>query len=83
MFSCVDYPLQIDYGFYSMKQSAVEQAVGPDPGERGLRVFERGLDEGPMLRVTGDVISLAPPFIASIDETRTPLRRALRAVAAA
>jgi beta-alanine--pyruvate transaminase len=56
------------------------------PGARGLRVFERGLEEGLLLRVTGDIISLAPPFISSADEIQTmieSLRRTLRAVAAA
>jgi beta-alanine--pyruvate transaminase len=38
------------------------------PGVRGLRVFERGLDEGLLLRFSGDTIAMAPPFIATEDE---------------
>jgi beta-alanine--pyruvate transaminase len=48
-------------------------------------VFERALDEGILLRVTGDIISLAPPFISSEDEVRAmieSLRRTLRAIPA-
>jgi beta-alanine--pyruvate transaminase len=67
--------------------AAVELEPDPgQPGERGLRVFERGLDEGVLLRVTGDVISLAPPFVAGSDEVLTmieSLRRTLRGVAGA
>ena len=52
------------------------------PGARGLRVLERGLEEGLLLRVTGDIISLAPPFISTPDEIHAmieSLRRTLRA----
>jgi len=52
---------------------------------RGYRAFERGLDEGILLRVSGEIIALAPPFISSADEVRAmieSLRRTLRAIAA-
>ena len=55
------------------------------PGVRGHRAFERGLDEGILLRLMGDIIGLAPPFISSADEVRAmieSLRRTLRAIAA-
>jgi beta-alanine--pyruvate transaminase len=54
------------------------------PGARGQRAFERGLDEGILLRLMGDIIGLAPPFISTEDEVRAmieSLRRTLRAVA--
>jgi beta-alanine--pyruvate transaminase len=35
------------------------------PGRRGLRVFETGLDQGLLLRFSGDTIAMAPPFIAT------------------
>ena len=64
--------------------AAVELDPYPgQPGACGQRVFERALDEGILLRVTGDIISLAPPFISSEDEVRAmieSLRRTLRAI---
>jgi beta-alanine--pyruvate transaminase len=55
------------------------------PGARGQRAFARGLDEGILLRLMGDIIGLAPPFISTEDEVRAmieSLRRTLRAIAA-
>jgi beta-alanine--pyruvate transaminase len=55
------------------------------PGARGQRAFERALDEGLLLRLMGDTIGLAPPFISTEDEIRAMidgLRRTLRAMAA-
>ncbi|MFI4868454.1 MAG: aspartate aminotransferase family protein [Steroidobacterales bacterium] len=55
------------------------------PGARGQCAFERGLDEGILLRIMGDSIGLAPPFISTEDEIRSmidSLRRTLRAIAA-
>ncbi|HEY1724927.1 MAG TPA: aspartate aminotransferase family protein [Steroidobacteraceae bacterium] len=54
------------------------------PGVRAQRAFERGLDEGILLRIMGDVIGLAPPFISTDDEVRSmieSLRCTLRAIA--
>jgi beta-alanine--pyruvate transaminase len=66
--------------------AAVElEPVAGQPGARGQRAFARGLDEGILLRVSGDIIALAPPFISTADEVRAmieSLRRTLRAIAA-
>jgi beta-alanine--pyruvate transaminase len=66
--------------------AAVELEPFPgQPGARGQRAFSRGLDEGILLRLMGDIIGLAPPFISSEDEIRNmieSLRRTLRAIAA-
>lgn len=35
------------------------------PGVRGLRVFERAFEAGLLLRLTGDTISMGPPFIST------------------
>ncbi|CAA2101886.1 Beta-alanine--pyruvate aminotransferase [Methylobacterium bullatum] len=35
------------------------------PGARALRIFERGLREGILLRFTGDTIAMGPPFIST------------------
>jgi beta-alanine--pyruvate transaminase len=63
--------------------AAVE--LTPLPGQagiRGMRALERGLDEGILLRVTGDTISLAPPFISSTEEIHTMLESLRRTLAA-
>ena len=62
--------------------------VTPVPGQPGLRaiqVFQRCLDDGLLLRFTGETLALAPPFIATDVEIRSAvdtLRRALVATAA-
>jgi len=48
-----------------------------------MRVFERALDEGLLLRFSGDTIAVAPPFICSENDILAMvegLRRSLRAV---
>ena len=58
----------------------------PTPGQPGIkafRVFEEAMKEGLLVRFTGEVIALAPPFISSADQIRAMvegLRKALRAV---
>lgn len=37
---------------------------------RSVQLFERGLEEGVLLRVTGDTISFGPPFISIPDQIR-------------
>ena len=66
--------------------AAVELA--PIPGQaglRGVRVFEKALDEGFMLRFSGDILAVAPPFVSSTAEVQAVvegIRRALRGVPA-
>ena len=38
------------------------------PGLRAMQVFERALDEGLLLRTTGDTVALGPPFVSTTDE---------------
>jgi beta-alanine--pyruvate transaminase len=60
------------------------EPVTGEPGFRGLQALERGLDEGVLLRVTGDTIALAPPFISSDAEVQAmidALRRTLQSLA--
>ncbi len=55
------------------------------PGLRAMRVFERALDEGLLLRFTADTIAIGPPFISTGDELQAMgegLRRAIRHVMA-
>ena len=57
------------------------EPISGRPGLRALRVFEQGLDEGQLLRFTGDSIAVGPPFISTIDELHAMgdgLRRAIR-----
>jgi beta-alanine--pyruvate transaminase len=64
--------------------AAVElEPCAGQPGLRGLRVLERGLEEGQMFRISGDIVTMAPPFIASALEVQSMiegLRRTLRAL---
>jgi beta-alanine--pyruvate transaminase len=51
------------------------------PGLRGMKVLERAIDEGFMVRVAGDAIAVGPPFISTEDEIAAlgeALRRAIR-----
>ncbi len=63
----------------------IEPVVGK-PGLRTFRVFEHGFAHEHLFRVTGDTISLAPPFIATpteIERMIDGLRDAIRAAMAA
>ena len=53
------------------------------PGLRAMRVFERGMEEGLLLRLAGDSIVVGPPFISTPDEITKMaegIRRAIRHV---
>ena len=57
--------------------------VAGQPGPAAMRVFEKAVDEGLLVRFSGDTIAVAPPFICSENDIRTMvegLRRALYAV---
>ena len=61
------------------------EPIAGKPGLRAMRVFERALDEGLLLRFTADTIALGPPFISTVDELHAMgegLRRAIRHVMA-
>ena len=64
--------------------AAIELApIAGQPGERALKLFLRALDEGLLVRFTGDIIALAPPFIstqAQIEDMAEALRRCLRSL---
>jgi len=50
-----------------------------------MQVFDRALDEGLLVRMSGECISLAPPFVSTDTEVKDLIegvRRSLRAVAA-
>ncbi|AFW01191.1 omega amino acid--pyruvate aminotransferase [Gluconobacter oxydans] len=42
---------------------------------RSVRLFEYGLQEGVLLRVTGDTISFGPPFISTLDQIREMIQK--------
>jgi len=57
--------------------------VAGAPGMKAIKVFEAALNEGQMVRFTGDILAVAPPFIstvAEVEEMVEGIRRALRAV---
>jgi beta-alanine--pyruvate transaminase len=56
------------------------------PGERAFGVFQRGMDNGLLLRWSGDTIAVAPPFIstrADIETMADKLRAAIRGTGSA
>jgi beta-alanine--pyruvate transaminase len=56
--------------------------IAGQPGLAAMRVFEKALDEGLLVRFSGDTIAVAPPFICSESDIVAMvegLRRALRA----
>ena len=57
--------------------------IDGSPGLRGVRVFEAALDQGLLVRFSGDTLAVAPPFICSEQEVKDMvegLKRALHAV---
>jgi beta-alanine--pyruvate transaminase len=66
--------------------AAIELApISGQPGLRAVRVFERALDEGLLVRFSGECLAMAPPFVSTPEEITAMiegLRRALRAVPA-
>ena len=63
---------------------AIELApTAGQPGLKAIKVFEKALDEGLLVRFSGEVLAVAPPFVSSVSEVEgmvEGLRRALRAV---
>jgi beta-alanine--pyruvate transaminase len=78
-----DAPHVIDIRNFGLAAGIDLAPEAGQPGVRGMRALERGLDEGLLLRVTGDTIALAPPFISTPEEILTmieSLRVTLRAL---
>jgi beta-alanine--pyruvate transaminase len=81
-----DEPHVADIRNFGLTAAVELEPLADRPGERGLKALEQGLDEGLLLRVTGDIVAVAPPFITSDDELQgmiDGLRRTLRALPAA
>ncbi len=53
------------------------------PGLRGMRVFEAALDQGLYIRLTGDTLAVAPPFVAEEADIRQIASQVQAAMAAA
>jgi beta-alanine--pyruvate transaminase len=59
------------------------QPTPGQPGLRALRIFERGLEDGVLLRFAGDTIALGPPFISTkpqLENMVEVLRNLIRSV---
>ncbi len=57
------------------------EPVAGKPGERAFGVFRRGMENGILLRWSGDTIAVAPPFVSTREEIETmaeKLRAAIR-----
>ncbi len=64
--------------------AAVElEPISDKPGQRGIKVFERGMEEGMLYRFSGDTIAMAPPFISTQDEIATMIEKLRIAIRAA
>ena len=80
------HALKGETGVTDIRNMGLAAAVDLDPipgkpGLRGMRVFERGLEEGFLLRLAGDAIAVGPPFISTEDELARMgegMRRAIR-----
>ena len=48
--------------------AAIELAPGEQPGARGYALLQAAFARGLLVRVTGDIVALAPPLIASVRE---------------
>jgi beta-alanine--pyruvate transaminase len=67
VFSLRDLPVITDIRGYGLL-AGIDLAVDEVPGRRGLRVLKELFAAGLVVRVTGDTVILAPPFIAGPDE---------------
>ena len=82
------HALKGETGVIDIRNMGLAAAVDLDPipgkpGLRGMQVFERGLEEGLLLRLAGDAIAVGPPFISTTDELAQMgegMRRAIRHV---
>ena len=65
--------LKGETGVIDIRNMGLAAAIDLDPipgqpGLRGMKVFERGIEEGLLLRLAGDSIAVGPPFISTTDE---------------
>jgi len=59
------------------------EPIPDQPGRRALAFFEQALEEGFLVRFTGDTIALAPPFISTPEQIKSMIegmRRTLRSL---
>ena len=80
-FSLRDLPVVTDIRGYGLL-AAIDLAPLDAPGQRGSAVLQALYDAGLIVKMTGDVILLAPPLVcetAHIDEMISKLRQVLQA----
>lgn len=78
-----DAPHVIDIRNFGLAAAVELSPRANKPGLRGLEVFERSIDAGLLLRLTGETVAFAPPFISTEAEIRQMvdvLRDVLRVV---
>ena len=54
----------------SKKLKYLEPIAG-NPGLRGMQVLESCIENGILVRITGDTVALAPPFVAKPTEVES------------
>lgn len=79
------HALKGDSGVMDVRNIGLSAAVDLEPiagkpGLRAMRVFERGLEEGLLLRMAGDCIVVGPPFISTADEIANMAEGTRRAI---
>ena len=57
--------------------------IAGKPGLRGTQVFEAALDQGLYIRLTGDTLAVAPPFVAEESDIQQIAPQIMAAIAAA
>lgn len=64
--------------------AALEMAPGAQPGQRGYAALRTAFEHGLLVRVTGDIVALAPPLIATraeLERIVTTMDKVLRSIA--
>jgi len=73
-------PAVIDIRNIGLAAAVELEPVPGNPGLRALKVFERGMEEGMLFRFTGDIIAMAPPFVATPSEIETMIEKLRTAI---
>lgn len=58
----------VDIRNYGLAAAIDLEPIPGQPGLRGMRILEAGLDKGMLYRVGGDTVAVGPPFISTPDE---------------
>jgi beta-alanine--pyruvate transaminase len=80
-----DEPHVIDIRNLGLAGAVELSSIAGKPGLRAIQAFENALNEGQMVRFSGEILAVAPPFVSTAAEVEAMvegIRRALRALPA-